>query len=199
MRTLILVLISLLSYSSIAKQVKGYIVNKGDTTEVILFIKFVLGEPSLTGNYEAINFKYKEKDSRVLKLEARKDLQVGFNYKDEDYTFICLQEYDWVGDSKCGFVKLNYQGKNLMVVDAVKVDHSSDHFPMAHKNHSIVETLYSPKKGYLNVEGLGFKKRVKEYFADCFKAQELILENGLYRVDFKEVVDVYDDCLNSDD
>lgn len=71
MRTLILVLISLLSYSSIAKQVKGYIVNKGDTTEAILYIKFAFGEPSLTGNYESINFKYNEKDSRVLKLEAR--------------------------------------------------------------------------------------------------------------------------------
>lgn len=198
MRVLMLLVFSLLSYVTIAKKVKGYIIYKGDTTEAIFYVKFAFGEPSLTGNHEKIEFKYKESDIQVLKLKPRRGIQVNFSYKNKAYKFVSLREYNWVGNSDYGFVMLGYQGHHLSVVDAVSVDHSTDHYPNAHKNHSVVKTFYSAQKGYLSVGSFGFKKRIKAYFSDCPRALELISEFGFDNVNLEEIVDVYDACVKSD-
>ncbi len=198
MKILITLMVGLLTFSASAKKIKGYIVDNGDTTQVVLYVKFALGEPSIVRNYDFFKYSITEEEDNI-KLYPREGVEVLFKHKGKECLFRSLEEYKPVGSPSIGFVSTEYRGKSVSVVSAVRINQSiGQHDPATGFwnpggiSKSTWSTLYSSSKGYLEFGILNFRKAAKAYFSDCPELVDKIAKKEVNSSTLDEIVDFYD-------
>lgn len=200
MRILLLLLsLVFVNSSAFAKKIKGYIIEEGDTTEVILYVKGFLGEPSITKNYN--QFKYSKNGGAKELLFPKEGTSVVFEHISKKYVFMSLPKIDDQEYAELYFTNVDYIGGNMLVVSAVRRRNHGEYyntttgmFTGGGTTTTTLKTLYSEEKGYLVYNLLNFRKKAKIYFSDCSSLVEKIDNRSLTSKELVEIVKIYDQC-----
>jgi len=199
MKILITLMIGLLSTTLSAKEIEGYIIDNGDSTEVVLFVKSLFGVISF--EYNNLEFKFTKNGGEKETIFPKKGLSIAFKDDGTDYLFMSLPKYKMNNSLEFFFTHVSYYRDRILVVSAIKsrdnalvYDSTTRDVRGGGETNSIVNTFYSKEKGYLEYGLFNFRKKAKVYFSDCPELVSKIQDKEFIEFDLHEIAAFYAQC-----
>lgn len=184
-----------------AKTIIGYIIDKGDTTQVTMMIPLDFSdEVSLKKVYTKIKIKNDEKPKYILK--PRKGLEVLFFINGSKYHLKSMEHYHGYStplfssdNNDYGFMRVLFDGKYIKVLKALKVDTYNHYTNNQHTSTTvkkIVDVILISGQSYKKINWINFKNEMINYFNACPELCEKIKTKEFTKKELVKIARFYE-------
>lgn len=199
MKILITLLIGFLSTTLLAKEIEGYIIDQGDSTKVVLYVKALFGVISLENNN--LEFEFTRNGGEKETVFPKEGLSIVFKEDGVDYLYMSLPKFKMNNSKDLFFTHVNYYTNRMLVVAAIKTGYNPPVYNSTTGGesgggvtNSTVNTFYSKEKGYLEFGLFNFRKKAKVYFSDCPELVSKIQDKEFIEFDLQQIAAFYNQC-----